>query len=71
MPRLPFVTPNRPPTLGGLRASAATETVVPNRRASDAPDEQRFRFPADEVWEVSCCADEDAPASSSPERRAS
>jgi hypothetical protein len=44
----------------------------PHRRATDGITEERFRYPVEEVWEVSCCTEEErqqpAPA---PQSRAS
>ena len=45
---------------------------TPRRRAADCLTEERFRFPADEVWEVSCRSDDDREQSDpTPESRAS
>ena len=43
-----------------------------HRRASDHQErEERFRYPAEEVWEVSCRTDEERQPAPAPESRAS
>ena len=56
--------------VAGVRARPPDD--IPRRRASDRISEERFRYPGEEVSEVSCCTEEEqqqpVPA---PESRAS
>ena len=57
--------------LVGSSGSSRPDTT-PHRRASDHQgSEERFRYPAEEVWEVSCRTDEERQPAPAPESRAS
>lgn len=55
-----------------VRGGTRNDDETPNRRASDRGTEERFQFPAEEIWEVSCRTEDDRqPPSPAPQSRAS
>ncbi len=59
------------PHLRLVRGRVQSSDDVPTRRAADRSTEERFRYPAEELWEVSCRTEDEQPPAPAPESRAS